>query len=292
MQSISTIPKWLWSCALLSYWTFVLIPAQAQIGDAVVPSKIEAQPKFKVLYYKATISSGSTVVLECFPNALRYVSPYFTVNATIQCSIPAGQSWTIGYIQLADFMQERIEYKRAWIDWENPSSPNLDSSGSEIPWYDNYPQNRQSLPGGTSNQQVGLSYFDNFDGYVGWHEPLPPDDSKEGINIELNHVMRDQQCSSWLVARRDSDGKIVVLKKATWRIKIDIAVNPDEPLGSRCQVNAVPIYQPVLEDGEQTNSSASISLLTQCLNQSPAGRAQQLWWNPIVKGIGTRTRLK
>lgn len=252
-------------------------------------SPVEANdPQFEVISCIAKISTNPTTIIET-PNYLRYITPHFTANATIKCSNPTSDGYTVGFIQQVDFIDLRMDYTRAYSSWEFPNLPISDSSGAGMPWYHNG-EGRHLIKGGTEKLNVELAVNDNFDARVTWREPLPPHGSNENGKAELQSIKRDQRFTLWLVTRRSSDGRIRILKKISWQMRVDISVNPALPLGARSKVNSVVTEQPIVIDERDLGLSEEIP--KQVLRLPTANTAQQLWWTPKSKGIGRRTKLQ
>ena len=89
---------------------------------------------FEVVNCVAKISPHQTLTIEV-AGYLRYISPYLVASATVECSIPSGEDYTIGFIQQVDDLQLRMEYERATTSWEMPFFPINDASGALLPWY-------------------------------------------------------------------------------------------------------------------------------------------------------------
>lgn len=244
--------------------------------------------RFEVKDFKALIDDRQPAIVEN-PASLQYETPALKINATVKCTIPMGEKFTVGFIQQVDHQDVRADYKRAFTSFEFPSVPMSDADGTDAPWYGNTHE-RITVTGKNTPQNVELSTDDNLRGHITWHEPLPPDGNKKGAEAELQHVNRNQRFTTWLVARDDSTNRITVLKKVSWKSRVDISVNPELPLGSRATVNPVPVEQPFVVP--PTSSQAPLSIPAQCLAAPFGNSSQQFWWTPKMSGIGTRTRLR
>ncbi|HEY0074403.1 MAG TPA: hypothetical protein VGB77_09895 [Abditibacteriaceae bacterium] len=269
---------------LLSVPVLVPSPTQAQSPSRVVTP----EAKFEVVSCVANVSSNPTTVIE-IPNHLRYITSYFTTNATVRCTTPMADSYTIGFIQQVDFINLRMDYPRAYSSWEVPNLPINDSSGADLPWIHNNDE-RQIVEAGATNWDVEVVTDDNFDVTVGLQEPLPPDGKRGNGKLELQHIKRDQRFTVWLAAKRLSDGKITILKKITWRMEVDISVNPNQPFGLRTKLNPVTTHRLIIVDARDLKPTEKIP--PQVLNLPRANEAQQFWWTPKLKDIGARTQLK
>ena len=243
---------------------------------------------FEVKDFKALIDDRQPAVVEN-PASLQYETPAPKISATLRCTVPAGKKFTVGFIQQVDHQDVRADYKRAFTSFELPSVPISDADGTDAPW-DGNTHERDTVTGKGTFQDVELSTDDNLRGHITWHEPLPPNGDKEGAAAELQHVKRDQKLTTWLVARDDATGRITILKKVSWKSRVDISVDPSLPLGSRATVNPVPVEQPTVVT--PTPLQALLFIPAQCLVAPFGNSSQQFWWTPKMSGIGTRTRLR
>lgn len=247
-----------------------------------------ADASFEVKDFKALIDDRQPAVVEN-PASLQYETPALKISATLRCAVPVGKKFTVGFIQQVDSQNVRADYERAFTSFELPSVPMSDADGTDAPW-DGNTHERATVTGKSTPQDVELSTDDNLKGHITWHEPLPPDGSKKGPAAELQRVRRDQRFTTWLVARDDDTNRITVLKKVSWKSRVDISVNPGLPLGSRATVKFVPVEQPIVVT--PASSPALLSVPVRCLAAPFGNLSQQFWWTPKTSGIGTRTRLR
>lgn len=240
---------------------------------------------FRVSHFSARLEAAPVVVLER-PAYLRYLAPYFVANATVECTVPRGQKYAIGFIQQVDSMTLRNEYARATTSWELSRFPMYDhATVASPPWYCTLHE-VQEVEGGSGVRRVEVAMDDNLTGSVTWQEPLPPAGERTRETADLAGVKREQAFTVWLVARRESDRTIKVLKKARWSLRVDIAVDSGRPLGSRCRVHPVAVEQPQISEGRGETVPAGV------LQGPGANEAQEFWWTPKTEGAGARTRLR
>jgi hypothetical protein len=243
-----------------------------------------AEGAFTVTHFRARLDEAPVVLLER-PACLRYLLPYFTANATVRCTVPRGETYTVGFIQQVDAMDLRNEYARATTSWEMPRFPLYDcASVAEAPWYGTLHEIRR-VEGGTSDLDVDVAMDDNLSGSVTWREPLPPDGQKLSDKPELVSVKRKQSFTTWLVARREPDGHLTVLRKTTWSFDLEIAVDPTRPVGARGTAKLAPVRQPAVGDGKGE------SVPPEATKGPGANAVQEFWWTPKIEGIGKRRRL-
>ena len=242
---------------------------------------------FEVVNCVAKISPHQTLTIEV-AGYLRYISPYLVASATVECSIPSGEDYTIGFIQQVDDLQLRMEYERATTSWEMPFFPINDASGALLPWY-HAREGSAIVKGGAVDAIVEVAVNDNFDIQISWKELEPPSGIAREGEPDLLRVERYQKFTLWLVARRSSDGHIVVLRKIPWEIGIDIAVDPSRPLGERATSKNVRIVQPSVMKRAKRDSTMRIP--KRVLKSPTANKAQEFWWTPKKSDYGKRTRL-
>lgn len=253
-----------------------------------LPARPDArEPVFEVLSCVAAIPPNQTTVIEA-PDYLRYITPYFTANATVKCSTPPNDDYTVGFIQQVDFIDLRMEYTRATTSWEMPYLPISDASGARPPWYHTL-EGRRIIKGGSEEQVAETAVNDNFDVKVAWREPLPPYGVSGDGKPDLRGVRRNQKFTLWLVARRSLDGELTILKKVAWQMQVEISVNPELPLGSRATVKPVDVSQPTIIDAEDMDPAEGIP--PEALKAPSANEAQEFWWTPKQTGIGERVHL-
>ena len=201
-----------------------LVSGLAMNGFATRTHAAPVDASFEVKDFKALIDDRQPAVVEN-PASLQYETPAPKISATLRCTVPAGKKFTVGFIQQVDHQDVRADYKRAFTSFELPSVPISDADGTDAPW-DGNTHERDTVTGKGTFQDVELSTDDNLRGHITWHEPLPPNGDKEGAAAELQHVKRDQKLTTWLVARDDATGRITILKKVSWKSRVDISVDP------------------------------------------------------------------
>lgn len=234
-------------------------------------------PSFEVVHFSATIDDVLPVVIGR-PGYLRILAPYFKANATVR--VDADEDYTIGFIQQVDAMDLRIEYARATTSWEMPKLPHYDcASEAAPPWYGTLHEIARVRRG-----EVEVAMDDNLVASMTWREPLPPDGGELAVKADLSSVKRKQSFTTWLVARRNRDGKLTVLRRVTWTIEFEIAVDMTKPVGKRCWIVKTPVRQPeIFGDG---------SVPEGVLRGPGANDAQEFWWTPKKEETGKRTRLR
>lgn len=234
-------------------------------------------PTFEVVHFSATIDDVPVVVIER-PGYARILAPYFKANATVR--VDADEDYTIGFLQQVDALDFKIDYARATTSWEMPKLPHYDcASVARPPWYGTIHEIARVRRG-----EVSVAMDDNLVASMTWAEPLPPDGENVAEKEELSRVKRKQSFTTWLVARRDSDGAITVLRKVTWSIEFEVEVDVAQPVGKRCKPGKSPVRQPEV--------SESGAVPEEVLKGPGANEAQQFWWTPKKDGIGKRTRLR
>src|SRR5262249_11376761 len=147
---------------------------------------------------------------------VRYQAPPFIANATLTVVTPKDQTILFGFIQQVDSVESRQSYSKADTLIEHKKFPVSDAESSKLgPWY-NSGSGRATVNGGRS-ATVTLEMDDGIAGNVSWIQPTPPK-VEAPKSADLRHIKRDQKFTAWLVAMRESDKKIAVLRKVIWRI--------------------------------------------------------------------------
>ncbi|KTG01031.1 hypothetical protein cypCar_00004584 [Cyprinus carpio] len=243
---------------------------------------IACKPRIKreniVVYdVSATIDHCPTVIEENSPIVLRYKTPYFMASARIVMPpIPRNEAWMVGWIQACTQMEFYNSYGDLGMSsWELPELREglvkaiSDSDGMSYPWYGNTTET-VTLSGPTSKpSRFTVSMNDNFYPSVTWAVPV----SESNVPL-LTRIKRDQSFTTWLVALNMATQEKILLQTVKWRMKVDIAVDPSKPLGSRARLTGrVNQDQPkVLTHMEPIPPNA--------LGKPNANDAQVLMWRP------------
>ncbi len=109
-----------------------------------------------------------------------------------------------------------------------------DSDGRNFPWYGNKTES-VIISGPILTPTVHtVSMNDNFCPRITWGIPISDDSKKH--KPRLTNVKRDQEFLTWLVAWNIPKNRFMVLKTFTWRIFLEIAIEPCERLGRRAKL--------------------------------------------------------
>ncbi|GLD62318.1 protein FAM78B-like protein [Lates japonicus] len=225
----------------------------------------------------ATIDHCPTVIEENSPIVLRYKTPYFKASARIVMPpIPRNETWVVGWIQACTQMEFYNTYGDVGMSsWELPQLREglvraiSDSDGVSYPWYGNTTET-VTIVGPTSKpSRFIVSMNDNFYPSVTWAVPV-----SESNTPLLTNIKRDQSFTTWLVALNTTSREKILLHTIKWRMRVDIAVDPSLPLGSRARlVGRVHQDQPrVLTRMEPIPPNA--------MGRPNANDAQVLMWRP------------
>lgn len=144
-----------------------------------------------------------------------------------------------------------------------------DSDGVSYPWYGNTTET-VTIVGPTSKpSRFIVSMNDNFYPSVTWAVPV-----SESNTPLLTNIKRDQSFTTWLVALNTTSREKILLHTIKWRMRVDVAVDPSLPLGSRARlVGRVHQDQPrVLTRMEPIPPNAT--------GRPNANDAQVLMWRP------------
>ncbi|XP_061636217.1 protein FAM78B [Phyllopteryx taeniolatus] len=225
----------------------------------------------------ATIDRRPTAVEEDSAIVLRYKTPYFKASArVVMPPIPRHETWVVGWIQACT----RMEFYNTYGDlgmssWELPELREglvraiSDSDGVSYPWYGNTTET-VTIVGPTSKpSRFTVSMNDNFYPSVTWAVPVSRSDTPA-----LTNVKRDQSFTTWLVALNTTSREKIPLRAIKWRMRVDIAVDPARPLGSRARLaSRAHQDQPrVLSRTEPIPANA--------MGRPNANDAQLLMWRP------------
>ncbi|XP_058891159.1 protein FAM78B isoform X3 [Acipenser ruthenus] len=166
-------------------------------------------------------------------------------------------------------------YSLAWSSWELPDLREgrvkaiSDSDGVSYPWYGNTTET-VTLVGPTSKvSRFTVSMNDNFYPSVTWAVPV----SDSNLPM-LTRIKRDQSFTTWLVALNTATKEKILLQTIKWRMRVDIEVDPYQPLGQRARlVGRAQQEQPrVLTRMEAIPANALV--------KPNANDAQVLMWRP------------
>ncbi|XP_076857372.1 protein FAM78B [Brachyhypopomus gauderio] len=225
----------------------------------------------------ATIDQCPTVIEENSPIVLRYKTPYFKASArVVMPPIPRNETWVVGWIQACTQMEFYNTYGDIGMSsWELPELRDgvmkaiSDSDGLSYPWYGNTTET-VALSGPTGKpSRFTVSMNDNFYPSVTWAVPV----SESNVPM-LTHISRDQSFTTWLVALNTATQEKILLQTVKWRMRVEITVDPTQPLGSRARLVGPPHQdQPkVLTRMEPIPHNA--------LGKPNANDAQVLMWRP------------
>lgn len=242
------------------------------------------QAEFTVTDFRATFASHSPTILER-PHHLDIRTPHFAANATVRCSTPVTEQWTIGFIQQVTRCDFVNSYDLGATSWEFPHLPLSDARSDTLPWYGNEDERAVLAPGLTSHNQE-LAMDDELAMRTTWAEPMPPEGRTFRSHSRLRTIRRRQDFLLWLVARRSPDGHTVVLRKVSWFVEVSVDVDPTKPIGSRATLLPHPIAPPTVTHGTSEDTAAV------CTVGPVANDAQEFWWTPRAPKDGGRTRLR
>ncbi|KAM4697061.1 protein FAM78A [Rhinophrynus dorsalis] len=230
-----------------------------------------------VLDIKASIDATPTIIDESSSVVLRYRTPHF--RATAQVLLPpivGKETWRVGWIQACNHMEFYNYYGDLGMSsWELPDLENgkipaiSDSDGVNYPWYGNTTETCTVTGPTKRDTKFNVSMNDNFYPSVTWAVPV-----NAGKMPKLTGIHRDQSFTTWLVAINMASSDIIILQTIKWRMKLEIEVDPNRPLGQRAKLKE-PFGQEqprVLSKNEPVPPSALV--------EPNANGAQVLMWRP------------
>ncbi|CAI5639270.1 protein FAM78B [Oreochromis niloticus] len=186
----------------------------------------------------ATIDHCPTVIEESLCG-LQYKTPYFKASARIVMPpVPRNETWVVGWIQACTHKEYYNTYGDVGMSsWELPQLREglvqaiSDSDGVSYPWYGNTTET-VTIVGPTSKpSRFIVSMNDSFSSHVTWTLWI------SGSNTPLlTNIKRDQSFTTWLVALNTTSREKILLHTIKWRMRVDIAVDPSLPLGSRARL--------------------------------------------------------
>ena len=139
-----------------------------------------------------------------------------------------------------EFLNSYGDY--GYSSWEFPQlvsgqSPMIsDSDGHNYPFYGSKSEVVELYGPCPVYQTIRILMNDNFYPHITWDIP-----TSTGRLIRLTNVKRYQSFYTWLVAMNVKNNLITVLKTISWRINLDIDVDPTKPKGSRAKLISDPI---------------------------------------------------
>jgi hypothetical protein len=234
-----------------------------------------APPKvatFNVLHCSASLSPETNVRER--PGNLQVELPLFQANATVECDVPQGETWTIGFVQAVDRSDGMQTYAQARTEWVYPGFPLSDC-------IDNPPftgRNEQvSRVEHDGPRTVSVYTDDRPLRWTPWDDPGHSDGA-----CDLRSLEWDFRATTWLVARKTSDGSMLVLRKCTWGAHVRSRIDCALPIGLRAETTTG-LTPPRAMDvtGE--------SIPPSCLQAPGYNVVQELW---RIDSGGRRTRLK
>ncbi|XP_061657600.1 protein FAM78A isoform X2 [Syngnathoides biaculeatus] len=191
--------------------------------------------------------------------------------------VAANETWTVGWIQACNHMEFYNTYgSKGMSSWEIPDLRNRsiqaisDSDGVNYPWYGNTTETYTVVGPTRSDCKFTVSMNDNFKPSITWGVPV------SDSNVpELTGVRRDQSFTTWLVAINGATAETVVLQTVRWRMRLNIRVDPEKPLGQRAV-----LLEPVDQEQPQILSENG-SIPPNALVKPNANDAQMLMWRPL-----------
>ena len=151
-----------------------------------------------------------------------------------------------------------------------------DSDGRNFPWYGGKTETAIiSGPLSTPTQHT-VSMNDNFCPRITWDLPIS-DDSQPRVP-RLTNVKRDQVFITWLVAWDVPKNRYTVLRTFTWRMRLEIEIEPRKELGRRARlVRGAEQEQPIMLE-------RNIQIPDCALYPSNANGSQVLVWRRWERG--------
>jgi hypothetical protein len=167
---------------------------------------------------------------------------YLTASAEGTCQIPANEKWRVGYVQIVTKVTIKNSYSDAWVEYQFPHLPVNDCTAQAAPFYDD-----TLLVGDGRKQRFAVTMNDNTATNITWRQPTPPKGDEIG-EPDLRQIDREQEFTTWLLAKRDGDKKVVLLKRFSWISSYHAQVDPAAPLGTRVRFLPRNVTDPKVDD--------------------------------------------
>jgi hypothetical protein len=167
---------------------------------------------------------------------------FLTASAEGTCQIPTNEKWRIGYVQLITKVTIKNTYSDAWVEYQFPHLPVNDCMAKMAPFYDD-----TLLAGDGRKQKFAVTMNDNTASNISWRQPTPPKGDEIG-EPDLRQIDREQEFTTWLLAKREGDKKIVLLKRFSWVSSYHAQVDPGAALGTRVRFLPREVTNPKVED--------------------------------------------
>ncbi len=183
-----------------------------------------------------------------YPIKVRYEGPYFYRDVEVECTIPVGETWTIGFVQSCDQIELRHTYQSGnYTRWEF-DTPISDSTSDSFPYYSLASPvvsgrrvqdgvGRVVVVGPKTREKVKLSMNDNLNSNVQWWDPVPVGQTNYNANVPhtLTSISRKQKFTTYLVAHQGtlSATNCRVLGKIVWRMNFIIDFDCSKATGQR-----------------------------------------------------------
>lgn len=185
------------------------------------------------------------------PEKVRYEGPYFYLDATVDYTIPSGETWNVGIVQSVDSNDLRHSYESGnYTQWEYPV-PISDSISNTFPHYSTGRPNKtgrreqsgrglRTLVGTGASQKAKFSMNDNLASNVQWWDPVPSGQGsyKAEFPHSLKRISRIQAFTTQLIAYQGKlEDKYKTLCEVKWCQHIIIDVDCSKVVGLRSTVS-------------------------------------------------------
>ncbi len=202
--------------------------------------------------YLLESSDGALAVKESdYTEKVRYEGPFFCCDVDLKCTIPAGETWTVGFVQVCELINLQHTYESGnYTKWEFPT-PISDSTTSSFPYYSlgaPVVSGRRNQTGGgvdvltgpVNDKKVTLSMNDNLNSNVQWWDPVPPGQTNYDKKWPetLTRISRKQKFTTYVVAHKGRGGltsttAYLGLAKVTWQMHFAVDFDCGKVAGLR-----------------------------------------------------------
>jgi hypothetical protein len=200
--------------------------------------------------YKLESAQSNLIVKETeYAHKVRYNGPFFFRDVEVQCTIPNGEQWTVGFVQSCDAIKLQHTYASGnYTCWEFPT-PISDAVSQSFPYYQigspfeskkhqQAGEGKVDIDGPKNKQVVKLSMNDNLSSNVQWWDPVPPNQTNYSVSWPhtLVRIERKQRFSTYLVAHRNvlsSSSSYLMLGLVQWGMDFVIEFDCKRTIGNR-----------------------------------------------------------
>jgi hypothetical protein len=180
-----------------------------------------------------------------WPVKVEIKGSYLIASAEVLCTVPKDETWKVGYIQIITSNFNRQTYSGSYTEYQFDRYPFNDCTSDSAPLYASV-----TVSGKVSDFKCMVTMNDNTQQNITWRQ-LNPQDATEFGEPDLREFEREQKFTTWLVAEREKDQKLVLLKKFDWSSSWHAMVSPDASLGELVRFSPIGEMDPVIRNPDR-----------------------------------------